>query len=87
MQNFFDKENKQTGNKQKDSVPVFAHIKDMSKDDDSPIIKIPFPSAHIIVFGITGSGKTESVLLPLWINKTSITVIDGKGDEYNEPIN
>ena len=78
---FFDKEKKQTDNKEKNSVPVFAHIKDMSKEDDSPIIKIPFPDAHLIAFGITGSGETESVLLPLWINKTSITVIDGKGDE------
>ena len=81
MQNFFDKEKKTADNGQKKSVPVFAHIKDMSLDDNSPIIKIPFPNAHMIAFGITGSGKTESVLLPLWINKTNITVIDGKGDE------
>ena len=72
---------KQSDEKQKKSLPVFALIKDMTKEDDSPVIKIPFPDAHMIAFGITGSGKTESVLLPLWINKKNITVIDGKGDE------
>ena len=72
---------KQVDNSQGKSLPVFASIKDMAKEDNVSVIKIPFPNAHIVSFGITGSGKTESVLLPLWINKKNITVIDGKGDE------
>ncbi len=72
---------KQVDDSQGKSLPVFAFIKNMAKEDNESVIKIPFPNAHIVGFGITGSGKTESVLLPLWIHKKNITVIDGKGDE------
>ena len=74
---FRKKDSEQT----KKELPTFAFIKDMSEKDSEPAIRIPFPIGHLVAFGITGSGKTESVLLPLWINKTNITVIDGKGDE------
>ncbi|MHB1696507.1 MAG: type IV secretory system conjugative DNA transfer family protein [bacterium] len=76
---FLEKDNKKDNIK--NTLPVFAAIRDMSKGDNEPIVKIPFPIGHLVVFGITGSGKTESVLLPLWINKTNVTVVDGKGDE------
>ena len=63
---------------QKKTEPVFAVAQDMETEEK---YNLPFPDAHIVTFGITGSGKTESVLLPLWQHKNNITVIDGKGDE------
>lgn len=43
-------------------------------------IEIDLPDRHTIVFGETGAGKTESVLLNFWIGKKIITIIDGKGE-------
>ncbi len=43
-------------------------------------IEIGLPDKHTIVFGETGAGKTESVLLNFWIGKKIITIIDGKGE-------
>jgi hypothetical protein len=43
-------------------------------------IEIDLPNRHTIVFGETGAGKTESVLLNFWIGKKIITIIDGKGE-------
>ena len=63
---------------QKKSEQVFAVAQDMETEEK---YSLSFPDTHIVVFGITGSGKTESVLLPLWQHKNNITVIDGKGDE------
>jgi type IV secretory pathway TraG/TraD family ATPase VirD4 len=63
--------------------PVFAKGKDMMTEGD---VTIPFPKGHMVVFGITGGGKTESVLLPVWRNKKSITAIDGKGDELAKKV-
>jgi len=77
----FGKDKKESAAAEKTVQPVFALVRDMSKDDDEPVIQVPYPKGHMIGFGITGSGKTESLLLPLWRNKTPITTIDGKGDE------
>ena len=43
-------------------------------------IEIGLPDRHTIVFGETGAGKTESVLLNFWKGKKIITIIDGKGE-------
>ena len=43
-------------------------------------IEINLPDRHTIVFGETGAGKTESVLLNFWTGKKIITIIDGKGE-------
>ena len=43
-------------------------------------IEIGLPNKHTIVFGETGAGKTESVLLNFWKGKKIITIIDGKGE-------
>ncbi|RZD16690.1 MAG: hypothetical protein EVJ46_00160 [Candidatus Acididesulfobacter guangdongensis] len=49
-------------------------------EENNKEIEIELPDRHTIVFGETGAGKTESVLLNFWIGKKIITIIDGKGE-------
>lgn len=76
----FGKKQEEESKKQE---PVFAYAQDMDTEEK---FNLPFPKAHIVAFGITGSGKTESVLLPLWRHKSNITVIDGKGDDVAKKV-
>ncbi len=78
---FFGKSSKPQTKQQ--TEPVFATGKNMMTEED---LIIPFPKGHTVVFGSTGGGKTESVLLPVWQNKKNITVIDGKGDELAKKV-
>ncbi|RZV39887.1 MAG: type IV secretory system conjugative DNA transfer family protein [Candidatus Acidulodesulfobacterium acidiphilum] len=65
---------KKGGNEEK----TWAFAKDMMSEKRYEI-SIP-RKGHMVAFGITGSGKTESVLLPFWEQTKSMTTIDGKGD-------
>lgn len=62
---------------------MFAKATILEKSDElekGTEVEIELPDRHLICFGETGAGKTESVLLNFWRGKRVITVIDGKGE-------